>query len=311
MRTTVSTPATPKRRPLGALRAAAGYAAAEAAGAFRRNGLMSAAAVSTIMAALLPVGAAVALGANLRVMLAEVETRVQVVAYLQEGVDQAGRQRLMAQIRSLPGVRRVVFVSREEALRRLQGALGPRISLRDVVETNPLPDSLEVALDDARQARAAAEAVRRLPGVEDVTYGAQAVDRLLALTALLRAAGAAATALLGGVAVIIIMNTIRLTIIARRQEIEIMQLVGASPWYVRSPLLLEGALQGVAATALAALLLVPGYVVLLDRARQMLPFLPLARPAQVIPAMVLALSLGGVVVGMGGSTLALRRYLKV
>lgn len=288
-----------------------GYAAAEATGAFRRNGLMSAAAVSTIMAALLPVGAAVALGANLRMMVAAVEEQVEVVAYLQEGVDQAARQRLMAQIRSLPGVRRVVFVGRDEALRRLQAALGEQVSLRDAVETNPLPDSLEVAPTDPRQSRAVAAAVQRLPGVEDVTYGARTVDRLLALTALLRAAGAAAAALLGGVAVIIIMNTIRLTIIARRQEIEIMQLVGASPWYVRSPFVLEGALQGLAATALAALLLVPGYALLLHRARQTLPFLPLARPPEVLPGMVLALSLGGVVVGMGGSTLALRRYLRV
>jgi len=311
MRTTGSTPARPERRTLGALRAAAGYAAAEAAAAFRRNGLMSAAAVSTIMAALLPVGAAVALGANLRVVVAAMEEQVQVVAYLQDGVDRTARQRLVARIRTLPGVRRVAFVARDEALRRLQAALGEGVSLRDVVETNPLPDSLEVALLDPRQAREVAAAVRTLPGGEDVTYGAQAVDRLLALTALLRAAGASAAALLGGVAAIIIMNTIRLTIIARRQEIEIMQLVGASPWYVRSPFVLEGALQGLAATALASLMLVAGYLVLLDRVRQTLPFLPLARPSEVLPATVLALSLGGVLVGVGGSTLALRRYLQV
>jgi len=314
MKTTVSTPAMPERHlrrrsPLGVLSAALAYAGGEALAAFRRNGLMSAAAVTTIMVTLLPVGGAVALAANLRLMTTILERQVQVVAYLRDGISPQERDRLTAQVRALPGVRRVEFVGRDQALVRLQDALGERVSLRDVIETNPLPDSLEVALVNPREARPVADAVRQIGGVEDVAFGAQAVDRLLAVTGLLRTGGAAAGLLLGGVALVIIMNTIRLTIIGRRQEIEIMQLVGASPWYVRSPFMLEGVLQGLVATALAALVLIPGYILLFARARDVVPFLPLVHAPDLLPTLVVSLGLGGMLVGMSGSLLALRRFL--
>ena len=298
-----------RRSPLGVLGATLAYAGGEALAAFRRNGLMSAAAVTTIMVTLLPVGGAVALAANLRLMATTLERQVQVVAYLRDGISPQERDRITAQAQALPGVRRVEFVGRDQALVRLQDALSERISLRDVIDTNPLPDSLEIALVNPREARPVAEAVRQIGGVEDVTFGAQAVDRLLAVTGLLRTGGAVAGLLLGGAALIIIMNTIRLTIIGRRQEIEIMQLVGASPWYVRSPFMLEGVLQGLVATALAALVLIPGYLVLLARAREVVPFLPLVHAPDVLPTVVVSLGLGGMLVGMSGSLLALRRFL--
>jgi len=298
-----------RRRTLATLRAAASYAAGEALAAFRRNGLMSAAAVTIIMVTLLPVGAAAALAANLRLMATVLERQVQVVAYLRDDLDSAGRDRVLAEVRSLPAVRGVTFVSRDEALIRLQGTLGNRVVLRDVIAANPLPDTLEIALRDPREARPLAAAVRGLAGVEDVTFGAQVLDRLLAITALLRLGGVGAALLLGAVALIIIMNTIRLTILGRRQEIEIMQLVGAGNWYVRSPFMLEGVLQGTVATALAALLLAPGYLLLLDRLHLLLPFLPVVAAPDLLPTLVAVMAASGVVVGLGGSYLALRRFL--
>ncbi len=285
------------------------FATSEALAAFRRNGLMSAAAVTTITVALMPVGVAVVLAANLRLMATMLERQVQVVAYLRDRASPEERERITAQVQALPGVRRVEFVGRDQALVRLQNTLGEGISLRDVIDTNPLPDSLEITLGNPREARSVATVVRQIGGVEDVTFGAQAVDRLLAVTGLLRSGGATAGLLLGGVALIIIINTIRLTVISRRQEIEIMQLVGASPWYVRSPFMLEGVLQGLVATALAALVLIPGYIVLLARARAVVPFLPLVHAPDLLPALVASLALGGMLVGTGGSLLALRRFL--
>ncbi len=298
-----------RRSVFSTLRTASGYALGEATAAFRRNGLMSVAAVTIIMAALLPVGAAAALAANLRLMAALLERQVQVVAYLQDDLAPRGRDRVIAGVRTLPGVRGVAFVGRDQALARLQEALGDRVALRDVVATNPLPDSLEISLTDPRRAREVAAAARRVAGVEDVTFGAQVLDRLLMVTSLLRLGGAAGAVILSGVALIIIMNTIRLTILGRRQEIEVMQLVGAGRWYVRAPFMLEGVLEGLVATGLAALLLVPGYLLLLDRAHLALPFLPLVDAPDLLPALVGTLAASGVFVGMTGSALALRRFL--
>ncbi len=285
------------------------YGTGEASAAFRRNGLMSLAAVLTIMVTLLLVGAATAVAANLRLMASILEGQVEVIAYLRDGLAPAEIGRVVGAVRALPGVRAVTLVGREEALGRLQEALGQRVSLRDMIQTNPLPDSLEISLTTPARAREVAAAVETIEAVEDVTSGGQVLDRLLAATFLLRGGGAGAAVLLGAVALIIIMNTIRLTILGRRQEIEIMQLVGAGGWYLRAPFVLEGALQGLLATVLAGLLLVPGYVVLLNRVETLLPFLPLVRPDDLLPALVALLAAAGVLVGMGGSSLALRRFL--
>jgi cell division transport system permease protein len=293
------------------VRAAAGYGAGEAWTAFRRNGLMSLAAVLTIMVTLLLVGAATAVAANLRLLASILEGRVEVVAYLRDGLAPAEVQRTAAAARALPGVRAVTVVGRDEALGRLQDALGERVSLRDLIQTNPLPDSLEIAVSNPARAHEVAAAVAEMEAVEDVTSGGQVLDRLLAATWLLRGGGAAAAALLAGVALIIIMNTIRLTILGRRQEVEIMQLVGAGGWYLRAPFILEGALQGLLATLLAGALLVPGYLVVRDRVGALLPFLPLLDPAALLPALVGAMAAAGVLVGMSGSSLALRRFLHI
>ncbi len=289
--------------------AALGYGAAEAWAAFRRNGLMSVAAVLTIMVTLLLVGAATAVAANLRLMARILEGQVEVVAYLRDGLSPAQVERAAAEVQSLPGVRSVALVGRDEALGRLQEALGERVSLRDVIQTNPLPDSLEIALSTAGRAREVAAAVAAMEAVEDVTSGGTLLDRLLAATWLLRGGGAGAAALLAGVALIIIMNTIRLTILARRHEIEIMQLVGAGGWYLSAPFVIEGALQGTLATLLAALLLFPGYLVVVDRVQGLLPFLPLMEARILLPALGGAMAAAGVLVGMSGSSLALRRFL--
>jgi len=293
----------------GRVAAAFGYGAGEAWTAFRRNGMMSLAAVLTIMVTLLLVGAATAVAANLRLMARILEDQVEVVAYLRDGLPPAEVDRVAAAVRSLPGVRSVTLVGRDEALGRLQEALGERVSLRDVIQTNPLPDSLEIALSTPGRAREVAAAVVAMEAVEDVTSGGTLLDRLLAATWLLRGGGAGAAALLAGVALIIIMNTIRLTILGRRQEIEIMQLVGAGGWYLRAPFIIEGALQGVVATALAGLLLVPGYLVVVDWVERLLPFLPLMEAGVLLPVLGGAMAAAGVLVGMGGSSLALRRFL--
>jgi cell division transport system permease protein len=270
---------------------------------------MSLAAVLTIMVTLLLVGAATAVAANLRLMASILESHVEVVAYLRDGLAPAEVDRTAAAVRALPGVQSVKLVGRDEALGRLQDALGERISLREMIQTNPLPDSLEIALSSPGRAREVAAAVGEMQAVEDVTSGGQVLDRLLAATWLLRGGGAGAAAVLAGVALIIIMNTIRLTILGRRQEIEIMQLVGAGGWYLRAPFVLEGALQGLLATALAGVLLVPGYLVVLNRLEALLPFLPLIEAGALLPALVGAIGAAGVLVGMSGSSLALQRFL--
>lgn len=283
--------------------------AADAWASFRRNGLMTAAAVTTVAVALLVVGSAVLIGLNLARIAAVLEDQVQVVAFLRDRLTAAEAAEVRSAARNLPGVAAVQFVGRDEALARLQAHLGKGEAFGDLVSTNPLPDSLEVRPNDPQQAPAVAQAVAALPGVVEVSYGGQVVDRLMALTRGVRVVAALLTLFLTAVALVVVVNTIRLTIIARRREIEIMQLVGATRWFVRWPFLIEGLLQGAAAAAAAVLVLGTVYAVGVLRLQATMPFLPVVAVGDAGRPLVLALLASGLGVGTAGSLIAIRRFL--
>lgn len=275
---------------------------------FWRNGLMSVAAVSSILAALLAFGGALVALWNLQAVAARVEAQLVVVAYLRGGLSPAQREGARRAAERIPGVRTVSFVPREEALRRLEEALGG-VELEDAVRQNPLPDTLEVRPEQAQDLRRVAEALRSVPGVVEVTYGEDATDRLLGLTRLVRGAGAAATGVLGAVSVVVSTNALRLTVLARQQELEIMRLVGATSWFVRWPFLVEGLLQGLVAAVCASVLWTVFYPWAVARLEQAWPFLPVLPPSQVVLPLVASLLAVGTAVGLLGAAVSVRRFL--
>lgn len=285
------------------------YFATDAAAGFRRNGLMTVAAVTTVMVSLLVVGTAVLLGLNLSHMAAALEAQVEVVAFLRDGLPSPETARLQRIIAAVPGVASVRFVGRGEALTRLRERLGNAAAFDDLDAANPLPDSFEVQVADPGRTKAVAAALTGIGGVEEVTYGAQVTDRLLALTRSVRILAALLTLFLTGVALIVVVNTIRLTVIARRREIEIMRLVGATRWFVQWPLLLEGVLEGAAAAAAAAAVLAVLYMLGAARAAGAMPFLPLVPVADALRAAVTGMAAAGIVVGAAGSLIAVRRFV--
>jgi len=276
----------------------------------RRNGLMAAAAISTIVVALAVAGGGILASANLMHLASILEGQVEIVAFLRDGLSPADHERVLAAVRALSSVRSATVVNKTAALRRLQRSFGTPSSMSDLLPSNPLPDSIEVRVVDARQVRAVASMVGRISGVEEVVFGTPVVDRLVALTRAVRVGGTALAALLAAASLLIIVNTIRMTVAARRQEIEIMSLVGATPGFIRGPFMLEGALQGAAAAGLTTVLLVAGYASLAARVSTWLPFLPLLAPAAILPAAVAIVWILATAVGIGGSMIGLRRYLR-
>lgn len=281
----------------------------DAVAGLRRNGLMVAAATTTIAVALAVAGAGFLVSANLAHVAAVLESQVEVVGFLRRDTSAARQQRVLAAVRAVPGVRSAVIVPRGEALRRLQQTFTSMASINSVLPSNPLPDSIEVRVAEARDVRAVAQALQELDGVDEVAYGAQVVDRLVALTRAVRISGVALAVLLAAAALLIIVNTIRLTIAARRQEIEIMTLVGATPGFVRGPFILEGALQGAGAALLSTIVIAGGYGALASQASASLPFLPVLAPAMVLPQALALVWLLGIAVGIAGSEIGMRRHL--
>lgn len=278
----------------------------------RRNALMSLAAISTIAVSLFLLGSLRLAVANLDEMTRSLCDRFEMRVFLDTHLATAKRDRLWKEISGLPGVSGCRLIRKEEAWpelsRRLQGA----VELSDLQGVNPLPDAFAVRVGDLARMGALSDRIRVLPGVDEVTDTRVAAERMAAIVQAIRLGGSIAVALLAAVAAVIVSNTVRLTVYARRLEIGIMQLVGATNGCVRTPFLLEGALHGMMGALVAIGLLAAGYSYLHGEARSIVPFLELLPPSPGLfwtqsPVLVGS----GMVLGLIASFLALRKYLHV
>lgn len=276
---------------------------------FAHNGLASAAAVTITMVTLMALGAALVVAGTLDRLARGVESKAQVVVYLHDGLRASEIAAVRARLIALPGVTRVTYVSKADALEGFQQRLGGRVDLMEFLSHNPLPASFELMVDPPARLAAIAAAAGTFPQVERATYGAETVDRLLAVIRAVRLGGTIASAGLAVVAMIIIVNTIRLTVLARRAEIEVMRLVGATAWFIRWPFVVEGAVTGMLAGCAALIVVTGAYAWVVWMARGALPFLPLASPLEVAAELAGKVLLGGIVIGIGGSLLAVRQFL--
>lgn len=289
-----------------------GYLAREALDGVRRNGVMSLASVTTVAVALAILSVFAILGFNVQHLARSVESQVEVVAFLQEGFDRSQQDALLEQVRALPGVAEARYVTREEALARLKRQFGDQKDLLDAIEQdNPLRDSVEVRVPEPPRVEGVAAALQKLAGVEKVVYQRDTVRRLYRLTAALRALGLFLGVLVGLATLLIVSNTIRISVFARRREIAIMKLVGATDAFVRWPFVLEGALLGLLGALVASAVAWAGYLWLVGQVAVTLPFIPMLPPHPFLWHLARALVLLGAAMGAAGSVVSVRRHLRV
>ena len=278
--------------------------------ALRRAPFVTVVAVGTLFVAVLLTGAvAAALGAGER-LLAAWAGEVPVSVYLVRGADLEAARRAAEKL--APGAA-VEAVAPREAMRRLRASLGDQGRVLDGLGDDVLPASLEVHVRglSLSRARELAARLRDVPGAAEVDDGAAWLSRLENLLRQGRVVGLALLALVAAATTVLVSNTLRLAVYARREEIEIMKLVGATDGYVSAPILLEGALQGLAGAALAAGVLAASTWVLVPRLREALPIAARITPADLLPGSLLAaLLLGGTALGFVASALSLRRFLR-
>lgn len=279
------------------------YALREAMLAFRRAPLLSALGIATVAFSLFSLGLFGLVALNIRDALGRVEERVEVRAFMRDSVSYDEVARVSSAVRAYPEVAAVNVVSSDEALRRARRELG---EFRDVFDAAVLPASVELRLRpghrDEADVRAVAERVRRLPGVDDVRYGEEWVQKLAAIRAVATAAGVALGSAFAVAALIIIGATIRIAVLARSREIQLMRLVGATDSFVRLPFLIEGALGGLLGGGLA---LVLTYVACEVVRRYVIEvaFLP--------PFAAVLGVFGGGVLGLLGSAASVGRHLRL
>ncbi len=282
----------------------------------RRNGLMTLAATLTMILMLLLLAGFWLIQAGLAAGVSYVEQKVEIVADLHDVAGAEGSLTvqavaLAADVAALPAVRSVGYVSKEEALARFRERLRQRgqVDLTGYLDRNPLPASLEVKLVDPREYEPIVQLLSdRSRVVDDVVEVQKLVQQLTTVTGVLRTGGFVLLVLVGFVVLFIIVNTIRLAVVARREEIEIMRLVGASDAFIRWPFIFEGAFVGLlgAAAALALLAVASGPVT--DFMYGFFRVLPIELGSLQRDVVLLVVGTG-FGVGVLGSWLSVRSYL--
>lgn len=223
--------------------------------AFMRAPLLAMLGVTTIAFSLFAFGLFGLVAINIKSALLEIEDRVEIRAFLIDGAKGAQVEALMQGITKIPQVADVGYVSPDSALQRARAELE---EFRDVMEGVMLPGSVELRLKegarDPKTVQAISQRLQTYPVVEEVRYGREWVEKLYRIRNIAGIAGSVLGSVFGLVAIIIIGSTIRMAILARTKEIEIMRLVGATNHFVRLPYLIDGTLKGLAGGAIAAAL---------------------------------------------------------
>jgi len=278
----------------------------------RRNLTVHILSLGTIVACLLILGAFLLLFGNLNNWLRQWGSALSMSIYLKDGTSAYKRDKIDSFIRALPKARIRRFISKEEAMHDLKAALGEEAGFLERLAHNPLPASYEVIFENAGTDDIHPEEIKEqllaLDGVEDVQHSRQWLKRLEGFLQVVRLMGYIIGGLLCLCVVFIVTNTIKLTIYSRRDEIEILKLVGATDWFVKLPFLLEGMIQGILGGGLAIVSLFLGYLAFSSKEIYLIGPAPLEFVFLPVEYMVLAFSLS-MVLGIIGSFIAIGRFI--
>jgi len=279
----------------------------------RHNPVLSLAAIFTVGVALALLAFFAIAVLNVQRLTASWAADLAIVAYLEQPPDGATLNRWVGEIRAYPEVAEVTYVSRQEAHQRFRQRLGHDAELLDGLGAEVLPASLEIRLHPERRQDTAivVERLSRNRAFGELHYAREWLERFEAFLLLLRTVGAALGGFLVMAALVIVANTIKLTLYARQDELEAMTMVGATALFIKLPYLLEGALQGLIGGALALLVSFTVYQIILRESLGNLLLLTGIDTIHFLPpawqALVVAV---GTLIGLVGSLLALRKFVR-
>lgn len=279
---------------------------------FKRNIWMTLASIFTVVLSLFILGFFSIVILNLNKMADTLESQVQISVYLKDDLSQEEIDETKETLSKIEGLQDIKFTTREEAMEKFKERLGDQQFLLDALDdTNPLPDSFSLTVTSPQQVKTIADTAAALDSVESASYSQDIINHLFNLTHLIRLIGIALIILLTGAAIFIISNTIRLTVFARRKEIAIMKYVGATDWFIRWPFLLEGICLGFIGGGLATIFLYIVYNQVTQEIYEAMAFFPLIPQHPFIDYISLAILVAGIIIGALGSTISLKRFLKV
>ena len=288
------------------------YVLGSAATGLWRNRTMSVGAIITTTIMLITLAAFLAINDTLNQMVSALGRKSNLIAYVRDDARPSDVTRIIRDLQGRSGVAEVVFVTKEDALRIFQERFTDQADVIDILQANPLPASVELRMENPAVLPSLADELRASSDTfETVVVPLDVVERLIAVSNVSRVAGTAMVIALTGVTLFVVVNTIRVAVYARRQEIEIMKLVGATDWFVRGPFVIEGAFIGVFGATMAAGTMLALYAQVGPSITQIISFLPINTNVDYVRSLALFIVLVGLVVGSIGSYFSVRRYLAV
>lgn len=301
------------------------YFIKEALVGFKRNLSTALGSIITIFLSLVMIGVFAMAGVVVSNIVESVESEISITCYIGDDYKESSTEvaRFENWVQGLDGVESVSFTTKDQALENFRGSVAnPEIVDQLDEGSNPLPASVNISLSDAQQVTVIAAQIESDSNFakicdnpsdpsDSVKYGQKTVERLLSLISYGRYIGIAVIVLLVVIALIFINNTIRLAIMARRKEISIMRLVGASNGFIRGPFLMEAAIHSLLGSALAIIVLELVRRLGLSQLANTFAWLPMDMPASTVIVIYVALVAAGLVIGLLGSAFSMRRHLKV
>lgn len=282
----------------------------------KRNTLMSTASIASVVAALIIMGIILVLAINVGYVAKQVEESLEMKIYLADAVTDARVAEIGELIKKTPHVASIEYISKEKALEEFASWFGKnedKLLQGYAANGNPLPRSYVVKVDDASYLEDIYNATMEHQGVTDVVYGKEYVDVLLKFNRLINMVSLIIVVILSMVSLFTIYNTIKLTIYARRNDVEIMKYVGASNAYIQIPFIIEGSVLGLIG-AVAAILLIRGAYTMILGLMQVNTVLPLSTTLApfetVISQIAVYFLIYGFVIGAAGSLISVSKFLR-
>ncbi len=278
-----------------------------------RNFSLSIASITCITITLVLVAIAMVISANVDHFTKRLEETLTIVVYLKEDVTEEERNTIEEKIKGLNNYESLIYKSKDDWKQEMIDSseeLGTTLSYLD---TNPLLDSITVKVTDIKSLSYAAEAIRNMEGVKSAKYGEDSVDKLVFIFDVVEKAMVVIVCALILVTAFLISNTIKLTIFSRRNEIEIKRLVGTSNFAIRQPFIIEGFILGIIGSIIPIIITIYGYILIYDHFDGYLfsHIVELIKPMNLVWFVSIILMVVGGLVGMFGSSRAVRKYLKI
>ncbi len=276
---------------------------------------MSFASVTSVMLSLLILGFVFAIIININSFVEGAQDQFEeITIYLEDELDSEAKANLLSDIEGIIGVKRVTYLSKDDALIAWKAEWGDKAYLLDGLDSNPLPDSIIITLKNLDASDSVVKVLETLSGVEDIKFYKDVIDKIMSASRFIRTLGFGIIVILLIVSTLIISNTIKLAVNARNREINIMKYVGATNWYIKRPFMIEGTVLGLVGALVAAAIIFISYSYMYDYFSSEFYVLIAAHfvPVDAVISDLLTIFIVlGVGIGALGSINAMRKHLNV